>query len=233
MHKGFAPPGPGSNEDTKAEESINYEFGFRVQSRILNLQIAGFVNDYDNLLGTDLVALGGSGEGEFFNGGKARTIGLEASVYSDLGQALNSGFRIPARIAYTFTDAEFKSSFESKFGPWSNVTAGDELPYLAKHQFYASLGLEKAQWRLRLDVNSSSAMRTRAGRGSIPPLQATDAHVVFNLSGEYDLTAEGKGPSLFLSLRNLTNQEYIVARRPAGARPGLPRTAMGGIKFKF
>ena len=28
IHEGFSPPGPGSTEDTLAEESINYEFGF-------------------------------------------------------------------------------------------------------------------------------------------------------------------------------------------------------------
>ena len=233
VHKGFAPPGSGSTEDTKAEASLNYEFGLRVQSRPLRLYLAGFVNDYGNLLGADTLALGGTGEGDFFNGGEVRVIGLEASGHSDLGQALNSSFRIPVRFAYTFTDAEFTNSFKSEFKPWGNVLAGDKLPYLPPHRFYVRLGLEKARWRFGLETNYVSQMRIKAGRGPIPVLQATDAHLTFGLSGEYDLTAEEKGVTLFLTVRNLTDQEYIVARRPAGARPGLPRTLMGGIKFKL
>ena len=29
VHRGFAPPGPGATEDTDAESSVNYEFGYR------------------------------------------------------------------------------------------------------------------------------------------------------------------------------------------------------------
>ena len=233
VHKGFSPPGPGSTEETAAEESFNYELGFRVQSRPLRLQLVGFVNEYDNLLGADTLALGGTGEGDLFNGGAVEVIGLEASGYSDLGQAFNSRFGIPVRFAYTFTGGEFRNSFKSKFTPWGDVTSGDKLPYLPRHQFYASFGLEKARWRLGLGTNYISEMRTTAGRGPIPVSQATDAHLAFDLSGEYDLTAEGKGPTLFLAVRNLTDQQYIVARRPAGARPGLPRTVMAGVKFRL
>ena len=38
---------------------------------------------------------------------------------------------------------------------------------------------------------------------------------------------------VFASIQNLTNNAYIVARRPAGARPGLPRTLMAGIKLRL
>ncbi|MCZ6877873.1 MAG: TonB-dependent receptor [Acidobacteria bacterium] len=233
LHKGFAPPGPGSNKDTEAEESLNYEFGFRLESQPVSLQVTGFFNDYANLLGADSLAAGGTGEGDLFNGGQVQVVGLEASGSSHLGERLGSSFRIPARFAYTFTDGKFKNSFESQFEPWGTVVAGDELPYLPRHQFNVSLGLEKTRWRLSGEANYVSRMRTKAGQGPIPGLEATDAYLVFNLSGEYDLRAEEKGTSLFLSVRNLTDQAYIVARRPAGARPGLPRTVMGGIRFRL
>ncbi len=233
LHKGFAPPGPGSNEDTEAEESLNYEFGFRLQSQPVSLQLAGFINDYANLLGADTLAAGGSGEGDLFNGGKVQVVGLEASGSFDPGQTFHSSFRFPVSFAYTFTDAEFKNSFESQFEPWGRVVVGDELPYLTRHQFNASLGLEEAHWRLALEANAVSQMRTKASQGPVPRVEATDAFLVLNLSGEYDLTAEEGGASLFLTVRNLTDQAYIVARRPAGARPGLPRTVMGGIRFRL
>ena len=233
VHKGFAPPGPGSNEDTEAEESLNYEFGLRIRSQPLSLEVTGFVNDYDNLLGVDTLATGGTGEGDLFNGGEVLVLGLEASGSTDLGDRFGLSVRVPIHFAYTFTHGEFKNSFESDFEPWGNVAVGDELPYLPRHQFNARIGVEKARWRLAVEATAISGMRTKAGQGPIPPLEATDAYLVFSLSGEYDLTAEKNGVSLFLALRNLTDQAYITARRPAGARPGLPRTLMGGIRFRL
>ena len=233
LHKGFAPPGPGSHQETQAEESLNYEFGVRIQSLPLSLEVAGFVNDYDNLLGVDTLAAGGSGEGDLFNGGEVLVMGLEASGSADLGERFGLSVRVPVHVAYTFTNGEFKNGFESDFEPWGNVVVGDELPYLPRHQFNARIGLERARWRLAVEAHAVSRMRTKAGQGPIPRLEATDGYLVFGLSGEYDLTPEKKGVSLFLSVSNLTDQAYITARRPAGARPGLPRTFMGGLKFRL
>jgi Fe(3+) dicitrate transport protein len=35
-----------------------------------------------------------------------------------------------------------------------------------------------------------------------------------------------------VGVENLTDETYVVARRPAGARPGLPRTLMAGIRLE-
>ena len=32
---------------------------------------------------------------------------------------------------------------------------------------------------------------------------------------------------------DITDEEYVAARRPAGARPGAPRTFLSGLKLKF
>jgi Fe(3+) dicitrate transport protein len=34
-------------------------------------------------------------------------------------------------------------------------------------------------------------------------------------------------------LRNVTDEVYIVARRPYGVRPGLPRSLLVGLSAKF
>jgi Fe(3+) dicitrate transport protein len=39
--------------------------------------------------------------------------------------------------------------------------------------------------------------------------------------------------SLFASVTNLTDEEYNVAFRPAGARPGAPRSWLAGVKLAF
>ena len=228
VHKGFSPPGPGSTDETEPEASINYEFGIRAQRGGLNAEVLTFFNDYDNLLGSDTLAAGGTGEGDLFNGGAARVYGVEASAAWDMSQWLRLGPSLPVRAAYTFTDAEFRNSFQSAFGPWGNVAVGDELPYIPRHQLFAGVGVDEADWGVHLDAIYVGAMRTEAGQGPIVSSHATDPYLVFSLSGEHSVTPS---VSLFASVQNLTNRRAIVARRPAGARPASPRAFMVGLRF--
>lgn len=230
VHKGFSPPGPGSNEFTEAENSINYEFGFGLGQPGFSTQLVTFYSDYGNLLGADTLAAGGQGTGDLFNGGKARVAGMEASISFDPAARLQAEFSLPVQISYTVTDGEFRNAFDSAFGPWGNVFVGDKLPYLPRHQFYASLGVRTGKWNAGFDTHWGSGMRTVAGRGPAPLLERTDAYAVLNLSSEYELS---KRASLFANVQNVTNNRYIVARRPAGVRPGLPRLFMAGIHFRL
>ena len=233
LHKGFSPPGTGSTEETESEESLNYEAGFRWTRDRFELQAAGFFNSYDNLLGNDTLASGGSGEGELFNGGRARVWGTEFSGSVELSSSEWGGMRLPLNFAYTLTNGQFLEDFTSDFEPWGKVRPGDHFPYLARHQLFTRVSLEALRWRLHLDSSFVSPMRTVASQGPILSQQSTDPHLVFGLSGEYDLRNEKHPVTLFVTVRNLTNQTFIVARRPAGARPGLPRMVMGGVKFNF
>jgi Fe(3+) dicitrate transport protein len=73
-------------------------------------------------------------------------------------------------------------------------------------------------------------MRTLPGQGSIPQNEKTDAVFITDLSFSYNMT---KNLSIFASASNITNTQYIIARRPAGLRPNMPRAFMGGVKFNF
>ena len=172
-------------------------------------------------------------KGDLFNGGKARVWGVEVSGSLDLSGSRFGGIQLPLRFAYTLTEGQFLQDFRSGFKPWGRVRAGNHIPYLARHQLFTGLSLQAPRWRLNLDSSLVSRMRTAAGRGAISDLQSTDSHLIIGLSGEYDLKAEKQAVTLFIAVQNLTNQAYIVARRPAGVRPGLPRTLMGGIKFNI
>ena len=132
---------PGSKEGTHPEESINYEAGVRYGASTLDVQGVFFFNDYSNLLGADLAASGGDGTTDQFNGGAVNTTGLEGSLGYDFGVLTQANLSMPARLAYTFTKAEFQNAFESAFAPWGTVTQGDALPYVPKHQLALSLGL--------------------------------------------------------------------------------------------
>lgn len=227
VHRGFGPPGPGADERTRPESSVNWELGGRVVTRALNAQVAGFWNDYTNILGRATLASGESGSGELFNGGAVLARGVEASVEYDVAAGRGWRMRVPVRAAYTFTDATFRSAFQSSFGEWGTVAVGDELPYLPRHQGSAGIGIETGRWRVDLSGFASGRMRTRAGGGDFDPAHATDSFTVLNLSGEVGVNVWSR---VFVAVQNVTDETYIAARRPAGARPGLPRTFTAGVR---
>ncbi|MBI4545152.1 MAG: TonB-dependent receptor [Gemmatimonadetes bacterium] len=228
VHKGFAPPGPGADEATRPEESINYELGMRLRRPGLHLEAIGFVSDYSNILGKATLSVGESGTGDLFNGGAVDIHGFELSAAYDLARGGGAGLELPLRLAYSYTRAEFRTSFQSEFEPWGMVRAGDLLPYLPAHQLQASLALEYLPWAVRLEGSYTSRARTVAGRGPIPPGQGTDADLVVNLSGDYRVVPWG---TVYAAVQNLTDATYVAARRPAGARPGLPRTIVAGVRL--
>jgi len=227
VHKGFSPPGPGAGEQTRAEESVNTELGLRYRRAALGLLGTAFHSRYDNLLGSDLSAVGGDGTGEQFNGGEANIDGLETVVRYAFRYA---GFALSAKVNYTLTRAHFVNEYVSDFKPWGNIQAGDELPYLPRHQLAASIGAERISGALYLNGRYVSPMRTQAGQGSIEKSASTDASLLFDLTAQVNVAPNA---GLYFKVTNLTNQTYVVARRPAGVRPGLPRTVSAGIRVDF
>jgi Fe(3+) dicitrate transport protein len=230
VHKGFAPPGPGANTATLPEESLNYEVGLRARRGSVAAEATGFFNDYENLLGRDTLATGGSGSGDLFNGGQARIMGLEASLTSDLRRPLGLSVSVPVQATYTFTDGEFRNGFQSQYGPWGTVKMGDELPYLPSHQFSSSVGVVGARWLIDLSASYVSRMRTRAGQGAFVPLASNDSVFVVDVLGDIAVASRVRA---YVSVQNLADRSYVVARQPAGARPGLPRTLMVGVRLQI
>ena len=227
VHKGFSPPG--SEEGQKPEESINYELGTRFSYKGVQGEIVGFYNDYSNLLGSDLAATGGTGSLDLFNAGEVDVRGIELLLnYNVL--ANNTNFSLPVTVGYTFTDSEFLNSFGSDDGIWGTVTEGDEIPYIAKHQFNASIGLEHAKYSINLNGRYNGAFRTVSGNGSIPANQKVASAIVLDLSGRYKITPKLSATG---NIINLLNNEYAVSRVPAGLRPGHPFGAYAGLEFQF
>lgn len=228
VHKGFAPPSPGAAAETKAEESINVEAGARLQRDRLSGEVVAFFNDYANLLGRDTLSTGGTGEGDLFNGGEVRVHGVEASAQWRV--FATDRVSVPVRLTYTLTQAEFRNSFESQFGPWGTVQAGFELPYVPRHQAFAAVDVESRAWRVRLDATAVSRMRTVAGTGDLVKARSTDVTFAIGGSAEHVLTPNAR---LFASVQNVTNHAYVVARHPSGVRPGAPRRVMVGLNLEL
>ncbi|MGK2858788.1 MAG: TonB-dependent receptor family protein [Thermoanaerobaculia bacterium] len=231
VHKGFAPPGPGANEETQPESSINYELGARYAVSQFQAKVIGFFNDYENLLGRDTLSGGGTGSGDLFNGGEIDVYGAEVSIAYDIAAARRWGIDIPLQLAYTYTSSEFQSSFTTGFPDWTpSVDAGDELPYLPENQWTLGAGVTANRWDVFASLNYTDPMRTAPGQGAIPAGTGTDEALIFDLSAGYRVRDDAR---FFVQVRNVTDEDYIVARRPAGLRPGLPRTAMVGISWDF
>jgi Fe(3+) dicitrate transport protein len=204
--------------------------GVRYNKHGLYGSLVGFFNDYSNLLGADLAAGGGGGSTETFNGGKARTLGLELLLTYDLLSSLNSNLNLPLTVSYTYTNATFQNDFESTLGYWGTVASGDFIPYLAPHQLSVALSVEHRRFGFNVSGKYQSAMRDRAGTGEIANVDLIDQFFILDLSANYNIYRQA---SLFGSITNLTDAAYCVARRPYGLRPGMPRAFMVGIRANF
>lgn len=229
IHRGFSPPSPGSPSDTKSEQSVNYELGFRHANHLVQTELIGFFNNYSNLLGSDLAAGGGGGTTAQFNAGKVHVSGIEFTLNADISEI--AGFTkvsVPFSMNYTFTNAIFKTDFESNFGPWGSVSNGDEIPFIPRHQLNAALGFGLGDFTANINSVFAPAMRTIAVSGSPVPNFSTDRYFLLDLSADYTFTSY---LNVFVNVRNILDHAYIVSDRPAGVRPGLPRTLMGGVRF--
>ena len=227
VHKGFSPPG--NQPDQQPEESINYELGTRFSIGSLRGELIGFYNDYSNLLGSDLAATGGTGSLDQFNAGEVTINGFELLVNYDFTNE-NSKFRLPFTFAYTFTNTEFQNSFGSDDDLWGEVMAGDELPYISKHQFNIGLSLEHEKFELNLNGRFSGQFRTQAGTGEIPANELVDSNFIIDFSGKYHILPE---LSITGNIINLLDETYAAARVPAGLRPGHPFGAYAGLQYRF
>jgi len=229
IHGGFAPTG--ASPDVQEEESTNYEAGLRFARNGVQLELIGFLNAFDNLVGTCTAASGGGCDvGDLFQAGEVDVLGLEFMARYDLANALNVGVSLPLEAAYTYTSTEFKSSFDSDFSEWGDVSRGDELPHIPAHQLNLALRAVASDWQFRVSANYVDETRSVAGSGSIPSNQVVESRWLFDVSGEYQLR---DGLRAFASIENLLDETYVSARSPAGARVGMPRTAWAGLRLDF
>lgn len=227
VHKGFNPPAPGSS--AHEESSINLEAGVRYSSDALSFEAIYFRNDYGNLVGTVTDSTGGGGQiGDQFDGGEVLVSGLELSADYAIEA---SAFKFPIGMNYTWTNAaEFRNAFDSGFEPWGQVEVGDALPYIPEHQLRVTAGIKHERFRTTLAANVVGRMRTKAGQGAYDPRETIESHVVWDMIATWRFTEH---LSTYLKIDNLLNETYIAARRPAGVRPGLPRTAYIGLTYQL
>ncbi|MGB0218954.1 MAG: TonB-dependent receptor family protein [Sinimarinibacterium flocculans] len=228
VHKGFSPGSPGSGE-VEPEEAVNYEAGLVWNGVAGRIELTGFYSDYSNLT-AQCTFSAGCDDAELdqqTNAGEVRVQGVEAGWRDAFAVGQLS---LPLSVTYTWTDGEFRESFESPNPQFEVVERGDELPYVPEHRANAVVGLEHPRWDTQLSVTYVSAMRDTAGSGPIPAGEGSDGFTVVDLAAGWALSDTLR---LVGRIDNLLDREYVVARRPFGARPGKPLSAQLGVRYRF
>jgi Fe(3+) dicitrate transport protein len=234
VYRGFTPPPPGSGKDNNPENSVNYEGGARYTRGALRLEAIGFFNDYRNFtsLGTEESTAVGSLDQQY-DYGRARIYGAEVSGEHEIPAG---PVKLPVLLAYTFTRSELLNDVVSNdplIG--GRASAGDEMPYLPRHQLRFSAGVEHPRAGGNIALNYVGAMRSQAGSGSAAQARMdgkpfTDAGFIVDASAAAKIW---RTISIYLTLQNVFNTQYITSRRPFGARPNAPRWLQVGLKGSY
>ena len=109
------------------------------------------------MLGSDLAASGGTGTLDLFNAGKVDVNGVEVLLQWDMLRN-NNDISFPVALAYTYTNAIFRSNFGSNEDLWGEVTVGDRVPYIPQHQLNlnTSMNFGRFNWNLNMQYNGDT-----------------------------------------------------------------------------
>jgi Fe(3+) dicitrate transport protein len=223
IHKGFT--APSNAPDVSEEKSINYELGIRYSGTASYIDTALFFTDYDNLLGQCTSSSGSDCEiGDAFDGDAASVLGLEVLLTHNFTP--NAEYSLPLTLSYTYLDATFDTDIANTdfFG---DVSKGDPLPYIPRHQFLVSFGLEKGNFATYVSANYVDETCVRASCGAF---ETTDSWLTVDLAANFQFNDH---VNFYGRIDNLTDDHIIVARHPYGARPNLGRTAALGVRFSL
>jgi Fe(3+) dicitrate transport protein len=244
VHKGFSPPGMPSVSanatQAKTETASSYELGYKVNYKNLKLQAIGFLNNYQNILGSDNVSGGGAGTGDMFNAGNAKIQGIEFSLEQNLWRS-STKWSLPLSIAYTYNEAKFMQTFVNAGGDWGTgtITKGEFIPFITPQLLSLSLGLESEKMNITLVSRYVGNTRIKTGNpteiiasstAKYNDVNTIEEYWVVDLSGNYRLS---KFISLFSTINNALNNRYIVANLPQGFRPGMPFSVNFGAKINL
>ena len=228
LHKGFSPPG--FTPEQKAEISWNQELGLRHNRAELSLEIVGFFNHFNQLLGSDLAAGGGYGNNERFNAGEAQVWGAEAQVSKKWILSASQKIELPVSLVYTGTQTRFLSSFDSDNSLFGSVKPDDQMPYITPHQASLMIGLTHPRWSATLNARYQSDARSVAGQGPIMEQEKIPQRTIVDFAANYQISSSW---NVGLSVINALDQVYIAARHPAGLRPGHPRAVSINLNYQY
>jgi Fe(3+) dicitrate transport protein len=242
IYRGYSVPGPRAHAKSGVdlEYSIGYELGVRTRTDTgFFTETTAFYTDFTDLIVIDNI--GGSGSGTTENVGDVNTYGLEFSGGYDFGRYIGKDWRLPVSLVATYTSSKLDGDVSSADPEsiFSGGKDGNDVPYIPTWQFHFSGALENKGAGFYLDATyldrtytSASNVTDLTNPEGTPDARfgQTDSAVLLDLTVRYPIIED---LVLFATIKNALDEEYIVSRHPAGARPGRPRTFQGGAEWRF
>lgn len=254
---GFVPPSTeelasnptgysGFNTHLVPATSAGFELGARgFFDEILYYEVTGFVMDTEN----DFFRFKQSGRGNqevfYGNAGNSRRYGIETFVSYNILRNLS------LQAAYTYADYRYTSATidpvytDTAYVLTTPPSEGQYLPNSPKHQLYSEivyLPVEQLQLSFGCEYQSKWAIYTdaKAYNGELDPniyQNWQDGFTLFNARLSYFWKLWYLNGELSLSVRNLTNEDYIAFTEPDpdgnSYQPGPETEYFGNIKVKF
>ncbi|MBK8500717.1 MAG: TonB-dependent receptor [Saprospiraceae bacterium] len=240
VHQGFAPPrtkdaisNTGEVYNLDAEKSVNYELGLRsAPFRGIEFELTAFYMDFSNQIIPVSESSGGLGSG-LVNGGSTIHQGVEGGLKMNISDLTGwSQTSVLFDFNLTGVDAHFSGDRHKNEVPLS----GNSTPYAPKILINSALSIQHmGGLGLRLTTNYvgqqyadelNTIEASPDGRNGLIPAYHTFDGNVFYMHNAWNTT-------FTLGVKNLTNERYIVNRRPQGIRVGLPRWVHFGVEYRF
>jgi Fe(3+) dicitrate transport protein len=178
---------------------------------------------------------GGTGSG-LVNGGSTRHAGIEAAFGVDLGKLLQSSYVYRLESNATYVEATYNADrFITSAGELVNIRS-NRTPYAPQWLLNNAFTVE-TPFGLGLRLSGTYTGEQYADELNTEAASADGRTGKLAAFWLFDATALYRIPKTMLSfhaaVKNLTDERYIVSRRPQGIRVGLPRFVTAGVDFNF
>ena len=244
IHRGFAPPrtkdaitAEGIALDIAQEDSWNSELGIRaLLGNVVKAEFTFFSMEFQNQIIPVSQSSGNANATGLANGGKTRHLGVEAGASFDLAKQMKKNFSLVFAANATWIDSRFSADRFIVAGTNKVNVKNNQLPYAPSLMINNSIEFESAKGAgIRLSGNFvgkqfadelNTVVASADGRnGLLTSRYITDLSAFARLSKKQVLFS--------LAVKNLTNERYIVSRRPQGIRVGIDRQIVAGIELKW
>jgi Fe(3+) dicitrate transport protein len=244
IHRGFAPPrtkdaitSEGIALDIAQEDSWNSELGIRaLLGNVVKAEFTFFSMEFKNQIIPVSQSSGNANATGLANGGKTRHLGVEAGASFDLAKQMKKNFSIVFAANATWIDSRFSANRFIPVGANKLNVKNNLLPYAPSLMVNNSIEFESSKGAgIRLSGNYvgkqfadelNTVVASADGRnGLLTSRYITDLSAFARLSKKQILFS--------LAIKNLTNERYIVSRRPQGIRVGIDRQIVLGMEIKW
>lgn len=228
-HRGFTPGRvqdaiavDGASSRLAEERAENYEAGIRGESKGqetgFRYELTGFYTDYQNQI---IPASVNSGVANT-NAGKSEHLGGELSTGVDFFKKLLS-----FDVAYTWVPVSRFSADPQTGTSWKS---GNRIPYAPEHIASFSIGSRYKGFRAMAQYQFVSSQYADSQNTESESLNGRQGKLpqygIVNLSASYQILPQLE---IFGSVKNLTDEKYIVSRNPIGIYPGMFRQIFIGV----